>query len=238
MAYFDDLTPYQYLGIEKGVLNIGWLSGNEPFQKGEAPTGFTDALAICANNPSNLCRGFHVCDICQTPSNLDYELGGYDLGGRKIGLGNGEIRILGQDKTIYSAPTLIVHYVDVHGYLPPASFVEAVMRNASGTYVVYGDILEKIQRLSTRQRYEVCLSIFEAASKKRKCPLSNEILLKLKKSKRALNDEINNPARKHALTILEEVVPSHAREDTLYSIYYCVKWFLSFIAPFQRTRKR
>jgi hypothetical protein len=107
MAYFADLTPYQYLRIEKGVLNIGWLSGNEPFQKGKAPTGFIDALAICANNPSNLCRGFHTCDICPRPPNLNYGFGSYDLGGRKIGLGNGEIRVFDQDKAIYSAPTLI-----------------------------------------------------------------------------------------------------------------------------------
>lgn len=231
MTYFEDLTPYKYFSSEKGILNIGWISANQSFQKGETPSGFTDALAMCANNPFNLCRGFHTCDICPRPYDSNNYFGGYELNGRKIGLGNGEIRVMGEDRVIYSAPTLIVHYVDIHRYLPPASFIEAVMKAASTMYVVYGDVLGKIQKLSTRQRYKVCLSIFEAASKKRKCPLGTNIILKLQKSERALDRELDNSARRHALTILEEVAPNHFREDTLHSIYYCVKWFLSYGAP-------
>jgi hypothetical protein len=42
--------------------------------------------------------------------------------------GNGEIRVWSGDGVIYVAPVLILHYVKVHGYRPPQSFVDAVLR--------------------------------------------------------------------------------------------------------------
>jgi hypothetical protein len=38
---------------------------------------------------------------------------------------NGEIRVPGDD-VIYAAPLLIVHYIEEHGYLPPAEFLKAL----------------------------------------------------------------------------------------------------------------
>jgi hypothetical protein len=43
-----------------------------------------------------------------------------------ISLGTGELWVTGDKGVIYAAPTLIVHYVEDHGYVPPAAFVSAL----------------------------------------------------------------------------------------------------------------
>jgi hypothetical protein len=43
-----------------------------------------------------------------------------------VARGNGEVWITAAVGATYAAPVLIVHYIDAHAYLPPASFVEAV----------------------------------------------------------------------------------------------------------------
>jgi hypothetical protein len=40
--------------------------------------------------------------------------------------GVGEIRAKGREGLIYEAPVLIIHYIEAHGYRPPASFLDAL----------------------------------------------------------------------------------------------------------------
>jgi hypothetical protein len=46
--------------------------------------------------------------------------------GRRLWLGNGEIRIPDGPTAMFAAPTLIWHYVEAHGYRPPDRFIAAV----------------------------------------------------------------------------------------------------------------
>jgi len=46
--------------------------------------------------------------------------------GHSVSMGNGEIRVPAADGSLFAAPTLIGHYVAVHGYLPPAEFLYAL----------------------------------------------------------------------------------------------------------------
>jgi hypothetical protein len=46
---------------------------------------------------------------------------------KKLRIGNAEIRVVSEAGIILSAPTLVLHYVDRHRYLPPAEFTEAVL---------------------------------------------------------------------------------------------------------------
>ncbi|MEJ7786715.1 MAG: hypothetical protein WKF96_18085 [Solirubrobacteraceae bacterium] len=46
---------------------------------------------------------------------------------RPVRLRNGEIRVTGEDGTVYAAPTMIAHYVAEHDYLPPQEFVDALL---------------------------------------------------------------------------------------------------------------
>lgn len=48
------------------------------------------------------------------------------IDGRHIDVGNGEIQVTGKGATIYVAPTMILHYIAEHHYLPPDEFIKAL----------------------------------------------------------------------------------------------------------------
>ncbi|MFZ2655845.1 MAG: hypothetical protein WAX69_13020 [Victivallales bacterium] len=133
MSYFQDLTEYTYLpgDIVKGTLNVGWLSRDYEFPKGEVPDEFIRRLLKLSTIPFNGTRGFHYCELCfktidkatylnsiNTP--LIYE-------GKEYFLGSSEIHVKNQDGKVYSAPNLICHYILKHKYKPPEEFINATM---------------------------------------------------------------------------------------------------------------
>jgi len=128
MAYFPDLTPYQYTGLDKGTgipaLNIGWLTKSKPYIIGETPAEFKQKLlAFCFfEHTVYNCLGYHTCQFCASPqAPIEVQRG------QKVAyLGNGEIRVIGVS-AVYAAPTLVYHYVVAHGYKPPDEFIEAVL---------------------------------------------------------------------------------------------------------------
>lgn len=115
MGYFDDLTPYSYIvsrfTVQPDALNIGWLDGKQPFERGPVPSGFSERLSELVKHPVNLCHGWHTC-WCGAAS------------------GNGEIRV-SSGAAVYAAPVLIAHYIEAHGYRPPQPFIDAVMAGAA-----------------------------------------------------------------------------------------------------------
>ncbi len=48
------------------------------------------------------------------------------VGGREVDVGNGEIRIAGENDRVFAAPRMILHYIVKHRYLPPEAFIEAL----------------------------------------------------------------------------------------------------------------
>jgi hypothetical protein len=116
--YFDDLSSFaaEPLGKPKDAVAVGWLENGYPFKTGPVPRALLSKLCKLAKDPKNPMWGFHECDICTTSW-------------RKRPQGNGEIHVVGSDGTAYVAPTLIVHYIKAHNYLPPKDFVEAVLEN-------------------------------------------------------------------------------------------------------------
>jgi hypothetical protein len=146
MTFYDDLTPYAYsddreifTDVTRGYgwlvfrpryerTNIGWLSGEMPWTSGPTPVGFAEKLVdILSVQAVNEMMGLHDCDLCP-PSPLSGS--GPHIprpGHRRAGVGTGEIRVPGADGVAFAAPMLIGHYVIDHGYLPPRSFVEAVL---------------------------------------------------------------------------------------------------------------
>jgi len=77
--------------------------------------------------------------------------------GREVALGNGEVRVRAPDGRWYAAPTLVAHYVAVHGYLPPAPFVGAVLRRAAEFYVLTPAQLTRLAMLSIEDQLDVCI---------------------------------------------------------------------------------
>jgi len=128
--YFPDLSPYQYGRdpLDPAIVNIGWLSEDHPYETGDVPTDFVEAIRSMVAAPVNLYRGVHQCEFCPAPPVVT------SPGGLKIAkplpgtTGNGEIRVPGSDGRTYVAPVLVLHYVEAHRYRPPESFVAAVLQ--------------------------------------------------------------------------------------------------------------
>ena len=124
MAYFPDLSPYEYSRGGTGLINIGWLCRSEPFPKGTVEPRILAKIGELCGSPSHRTRGYHPCPWCETFVKEAY------LGdGQPRPLGDAEIHIsAGGIHRIYGAPTLIYHYILRHQYLPPLEFLDAVER--------------------------------------------------------------------------------------------------------------
>jgi hypothetical protein len=48
------------------------------------------------------------------------------IDGGEIRVGNGEVQLAGEGDTVYVAPTMILHYIIEHHYLPPEEFIDAL----------------------------------------------------------------------------------------------------------------
>jgi hypothetical protein len=113
--YFPDLSPFRYHGgAYDGILNVGWLDDEHPFAIGEHSKEFIEALRLLSAKPVRLTRGFHVCPFCSDPR----------------ARGSAEIEVSGENGRRYAAPTLIVHYIEDHKYLPPSEFISAVVASS------------------------------------------------------------------------------------------------------------
>lgn len=121
MTYFADLTPYAYFPAHAaGEINVGWLDTSYPFPTGVTSPDFRVHLTrLCATQMAMLTRGFHCCPFCP----------------ERVANGSAEIRVVGPSGTIYAAPQLIGHYVEVHDYLPPEDFISGVMNTPEGLWV-------------------------------------------------------------------------------------------------------
>ncbi|MGC4949015.1 hypothetical protein ACLQ2N_22820 [Streptomyces sp. DT224] len=132
MTYYEDLTPYTYdrdnwagdaTGLWHGVplINVGWLERGRPYEQGDAPSGLAAVLSrMSRTHRAQQTRGFHSCPFCASRI----------FGSRASGpQGTAEIWVMGGD-VAYAAPELIAHYVEAHGYVPPTSFIQAVLAAA------------------------------------------------------------------------------------------------------------
>jgi hypothetical protein len=149
MAYFEDLTPYDY-SYDRGkpgnnALNIGWLSDRYPFSQGETSLAFRERLfAYCLDeNIVNIYRGFHPCEICKIASQEWFEKRVSECPNNAYwaAIGDGEIRVIGE-LAIYAAPALIYHYVVDHQYRPPDAFIDAVLHGPPPGSDVHQELLK------------------------------------------------------------------------------------------------
>jgi hypothetical protein len=116
LMYFPDLGTKTQIDTGDHVRAIGWLSRSHPFSEGEVPPDFADRLrALCEKWSAGLealwwpaAGGFHECELC----------GNYRASGN-IGVPAGPF--------LFVAPQMIFHYVEVHRYVPPDAFVQAVL---------------------------------------------------------------------------------------------------------------
>ncbi|MEU8926917.1 hypothetical protein AB0D10_39365 [Kitasatospora sp. NPDC048545] len=116
MAEFADLSEFTYSRKPIPMQSVGWLGRQLGVQGG---AGVVDnslllILADQAKTPRSRTMGVHVCELCP---------------GNEAERADGEIHVYAEDGSSYSAPTMIVHYVEAHGYVPPEEFLRALGRS-------------------------------------------------------------------------------------------------------------
>ena len=124
VMYYEDLTKYSYtkMGSRASLRNIGWLDPSTPFSRGEAPKKFIDRVATATVLLGNVMRGTHRCRYCEQDEIY------YDPDGIRLLLGFSEAWLPSPvQEVIYIAPSLLIHYVTAHGYLPPEQVVNDIV---------------------------------------------------------------------------------------------------------------
>jgi len=130
MTYFPDGSSYAY-GPESGedrsrLVNVGWLSADHAYVRGEVPNDLTTKLARLCRHGINRMRGFHVCEFC--PEGPADRRGHMTFARDEVGeflVGSAEIRVPESGQRVFAALDMIIHYVTEHGYKPPDDFLRA-----------------------------------------------------------------------------------------------------------------
>ncbi|WP_443732558.1 DUF7919 family protein [Yinghuangia soli] len=105
------------------LVAVGWLDADVPQHADAVPEDVVEKLRLLVlTQRINGTCGLHFCGFC--PPDVD-EVAREDLG--RVPSGSAEIRVASPCGSFaYAAPSLIGHYVEDHGYVPPAEFVDAV----------------------------------------------------------------------------------------------------------------
>lgn len=132
MTYYEDLTPCAYFDRissegsgrpwSEYLTAVGWLEPDHIFPTGPSEPAFVDKLIELKNSGQGF-LGYHRCGFCpgaleKTPTRVTHN-------GKAINVGDGNIFVPGRE-TVYAAPSLIIHYVLDHSYIPPTDFCDAV----------------------------------------------------------------------------------------------------------------
>jgi len=120
MPYYEDLTTIHPSGR---LVTVGWLSPEEDFPRGEVDEDVFARLVEFAANPWQPSSPINLeyCGFCRFtggPGVLTYR-------NMRIQIGTNSLYIPDIDY-IFVAPSLLLHYIDAHGYQPPDPFCAAV----------------------------------------------------------------------------------------------------------------
>jgi hypothetical protein len=123
--YYPDLTPYTYSearlpGDASSLVNFGWLDTEHEYACGEPGSEAVESCLRLAARYMNAMRGFHPCLFCGNG-----EMVSMSLDGEPIYLGHAEVRIT-VGSTTFVGPSLVPHYMAVHGYMPPGEVLSAL----------------------------------------------------------------------------------------------------------------
>jgi hypothetical protein len=108
---FPDLSPYTCRKPLIPMRSVGWLGPKLGLQ-GNGSQQLEDSAKARLHEASwglvSMTLGWYECDFC--PAGARFQ-------------GNGEYRYYARRGEVYGAPMMILHYVDEHGYCPPAEFL-------------------------------------------------------------------------------------------------------------------
>jgi hypothetical protein len=139
MTFFPDMGCESMVAAGEHVRAVGWLHPDQAFSKGEVAAAFFARLkefaARSADSADALyfgaAAGFHTCEFC-----------GKAHGTGNFGVPSGDL--------LFVAPEMVVHYIEQHGYSPPAEFVDAVLRSPLPDSEEYQTVTEPFWHLHRR----------------------------------------------------------------------------------------
>ncbi|MBI2920359.1 MAG: hypothetical protein HYY18_04670 [Planctomycetes bacterium] len=116
VTWYPELGTRTMVAAGEHVRAVGWLAAGQPYTRGAASPEFVAALRqfVAGWRVSGNCLGLplaagpHACEFC-----------GQFLAAGNFGVPSGEV--------LYVAPEMVLHYVQVHEYLPPSEFISAVL---------------------------------------------------------------------------------------------------------------
>lgn len=124
MAWYEDLAECDYFGGHPApsLRAVGWLERDRGFVQGPVDRQVYERLQELLKRPWEpmVAGGRHECDLCL------YE------GTR----GKSNLFIPGSG-FLYVCPELIIHYMNAHGYKPPAEFCHAVLACPPMRSIIY-----------------------------------------------------------------------------------------------------
>jgi hypothetical protein len=148
--YTKDLSIYNYNTYFPlvAVRCVGWLDSEHEYSKGLPPEGFLEKLRIIVTHETpffnihvNLLRSNRPCNLCHQAIKILSPWDSIHL----FSLGMSEIWIPDVSGW-FAAPSLIYHYIESHGYLPPSCFVEAVFALQTEKHFIAEDIYDCLIR--------------------------------------------------------------------------------------------
>jgi hypothetical protein len=126
MTYYPDQSSCGYFECNQPekLIAVGWLDPGDPFNQGPVSADFFSKLTGLLVNPWQpaIPMGRHECGFCRFsggPGVFRYD--GLEV---HVGISNVFVPAGG---FLYVAPSLILHYIDSHGYSPPDDFQRAVL---------------------------------------------------------------------------------------------------------------
>lgn len=121
VPYLPDLVG------ESLVKNVGYLWSGNTYPKGDVSGSFFDRLVAVVEKPFICSCGYHECNLgwCGLSQHLRSQPI-FRHSGRLLSLGSYDV-FVPDSNTVYAAPSLILHYIRHHRYLPPKCFQTAVL---------------------------------------------------------------------------------------------------------------
>ncbi len=124
---YKDLTPYEGFipRAISNVLNVGWLGQDGEFETGPVPAGLVEKLSeVLVSNGIFESRVHQLRSRWPNPCHI---CGRDEFAKPYIGLC--EMWIPSTQRDLYfAAPSLIIHFIEHHGYRPPQIFIDAVFQ--------------------------------------------------------------------------------------------------------------
>ena len=104
---------------------FGWLEPGHGFVTGTCPGKLLLLREDAGKHPVNKTRGYQPCVFCPR-SGTEFEPTPYTTAdGTQLLLGDASIEVRDAAGQVWIAPTLVLHYIAVHHYLPPGELADA-----------------------------------------------------------------------------------------------------------------